>query len=231
MCKALDDWDWPKQVTSQPRFKGQGNGLNLLTRRSSTSCGKGLKYKDRELFKCLGRKSNIPRKPPASLLRCYISTWHIPEELFLLRLYLTVTLFCTRHYSLKGKSEETGPKGERKTLPVSTGLYCLSTPTNNTPKPLLWPLSERSKLPCPSPVGQPRALLWLMRRATSKDLKCAHALSLCYCTWATGMRKTYPGKTLPLQHRANQPGYPRVHELKINACSCMQLKLTEFLIN
>lgn len=25
-CQAHDDWDWPKQATSQPRFQRQGNG-------------------------------------------------------------------------------------------------------------------------------------------------------------------------------------------------------------
>ena len=84
-------------------------------------------------------------------------------------------------------------EGKRKTLPVSAGLYHLSTRTSNTSKPVLWPPGRRSKLPCPSALGQPSALLWLMRCANSKGWTCACALRLYYCAWVFAVRKTYSG--------------------------------------
>lgn len=170
-CKVHDDWDWLKQATSQPRFQGQGNGPHLQKRRSSRVTGKGLQYRDRKLWKCLGRKSNIPRKPQVASLdvtfRPGTSLGERPSRDFILRYPILQLLSCS--YPLKGKSEESGQEGKRKTLPVSAGLYHLSTRTSNTSKPVLWPSDGWSKLPCPSALGRQCALLWLIRQAASKD--------------------------------------------------------------
>ena len=157
--------------------------------------GKGLQYRDRKLCKCLGRKSNIPGKPRVASLditfRPSTSLGSRPSRDFILRWpHLAVAQL---QFPLKGKSEESGQEGKRKTLPVSSGLYHLSTRTSNTSKPVLWPSDGRSKLPCPSALGRQCALLWLMRWAASKDWTRAYALCLYYRAWVFAMRKAYPG--------------------------------------